>query len=655
MVKLSIVIVNYNVQHFLESCLRSVIVACRSIEAEIFVVDNDSVDGSVEMVRTRFPEVILIANKENVGFSKANNQAMRQAKGEFVLLLNPDTLVEADTFQKVIAFMEQHPDCGGLGIRMVDGKGKFLPESKRSLPTPEVAFYKIFGLSWLFPGSRRFGRYHLSFLSNDETHEVEVLSGAFMLMRKEALDKVGLLDEDFFMYGEDVDLSYRLIKGGYRNYYYPGARIIHYKGESTKKGSLNYVYVFYNAMAIFARKHFSAESARMFSLLINTAIVFRAAVALLHRFVKAVALPLTDGLLIYAGLFLIARYWEMEVRAMDGLHYPPEFFLLVLPLYVAVWLLGVWFAGGYDRPVKLLRILYGLLAGSGVILVGYGLLGEEVRFSRAVIVLGSLWALIAVPLLRVLFHVSRLQGFDLNSGRNRRFVIVGGEAETQRVEALLLETFRDPQFIGHVAVEGPLFKGALGTISQLNEIIRVHRVSEVIFCTADMPAQQVIDLMTQSDHPQVDFKIAPQEGMFLIGSSSINTAGDLYTFGMNAVSKPSNLRLRKLLDLLVSLTLLALSPLIMWAMHRPFGLMFNIFAVLLGKKTWVGYAQAHSADRDFHLPKLPKGVLSPLDGMESGELDAAGVVRLNLRYAKDYGLTNDLAVIVKGFRNLGRD
>ncbi|GIV44270.1 MAG: hypothetical protein KatS3mg035_1393 [Bacteroidia bacterium] len=229
--KLSVIIVNYNVRHFLEQCLHSVMKAAKGLSVEVFVVDNNSVDNSLEMVREKFPEVKIIANKENVGFSRANNHALRIAKGEYQLLLNPDTVVEEDTFKKVIDFMDNHPDAGGLGVYMIDGKGNFLPESKRGLPTPLVAFYKIFGLSALFPKSKIFGKYHLGYLDKEKIHEVEILSGAFMLMRKAALDKVGLLDEDFFMYGEDIDLSYRIIKGGYKNYYFPETRIIHYKGE----------------------------------------------------------------------------------------------------------------------------------------------------------------------------------------------------------------------------------------------------------------------------------------------------------------------------------------------------------------------------------------------------------------------------------------
>ena len=256
--KLAVVIVNYNVEYFLEQCLNSVKAALKHVSGEVFIVDNNSIDGSVEMVKNRFPEYQLIDNKINLGFSKANNQAMLLANSEYVLLLNPDTVVEEDTFEKVIDFMDKHPEAGGLGVRMLDGKGNFLPESKRGLPTPLVAFYKIFGISSLFPKSKIFGKYHLGYLSEHETNEIEILSGAFMLMRQEALDKVGLLDEAFFMYGEDIDLSYRIIKGGFKNYYFPETRIIHYKGESTFKDKI-YFERFYEAMKIFYKKHFKTN------------------------------------------------------------------------------------------------------------------------------------------------------------------------------------------------------------------------------------------------------------------------------------------------------------------------------------------------------------------------------------------------------------
>lgn len=235
--KLSVIIVNYNVKFFLEQCLQSVCMALKNIHSEVIVVDNNSVDGSIAMVAEKFPDVKTISNKQNLGFSAANNLAIKQAEGEYLLLLNPDTVVEEDTFSKVVSYMDFHPEAGALGVKMIDGKGNFLPESKRGLPTPWVAFYKIFGISGIFPKSKVFGRYHLSFLDKNKIQEVDVLCGAFMLLRKTVLNQTGLLDETFFMYGEDIDLSYRVQQAGYKVIYYPETTIIHYKGESTKKAA----------------------------------------------------------------------------------------------------------------------------------------------------------------------------------------------------------------------------------------------------------------------------------------------------------------------------------------------------------------------------------------------------------------------------------
>ncbi len=285
--KLSIVIVNYRVKHFLEQALLSVRAALKAypLEAEVFVVDNHSQDDSLEYLTPRFPEVQFIANNENTGFARANNQAIELAQGEYILLLNPDTVIAENTLHEVCQFMDAHPDAGGLGVKMVDGNGHFLPESKRGFPTPWVSFCKIFGLSALFPKSRLFARYHMKYLSPDEVHAIDILSGAFLLARWETLNKSGLLDETFFMYGEDIDLSYRLVLAGYKNYYLP-TPIIHYKGESTKKGSLRYVRIFYEAMLIFFKKHYPHYS-KLYYLIIKFAIFLRATMAGLHRIITA--------------------------------------------------------------------------------------------------------------------------------------------------------------------------------------------------------------------------------------------------------------------------------------------------------------------------------------------------------------------------------
>lgn len=639
----------------MEQCLHSVREAAKNLSTEVFVVDNNSVDGSVEMVRKKFPEVKLIANKDNVGFSKANNQAIRISEGEYTLLLNPDTVVEADTFEKVVNFMDSHPDAGGLGIQMLDGTGKFLPESKRGLPTPAVAFYKIFGLSALFPKSKRFGRYHLGYLDKNETHEVEILAGAFMVLRKSLLDKIGLLDEDYFMYGEDIDLSYRIVKAGFKNYYYPEARIIHYKGESTKKSSVNFVFVFYRAMAIFAKKHFSQQNARTFSFLINIAIYLRAGIAIFRRFLERIIVPLLDAAIIFAGIGLLSQYWEETIKFNEGVHYPPEFYLFVVPTYILTWLGMTFLSGGYDKPVRLLKIVRGLIIGTGIILVVYALLPEHFRFSRALILLGAFWAIISMLGTRLVLHLAGFKNFNLRSGENKKIIIVGDKEEVGRVGNLLTQTGIKPSFVGYVhpnAEEEAVGGDYVCNLSQLGEVVDIYRINEVIFCAKDLPAQLIIDRMAQLGKPELEFKIAPPESLYIIGSNSINTAGDFYTIDINSISKTANQRNKRLLDIILSIGLLIIFPLTFLFTRSPLGFFKNIFLVLVGSKSWVGYDKAGEGYQ--HLPKIKPGVLNPLDVLDRKVKDPIAIARLNLLYSKDYRLENDVNIIFKGFREIGR-
>lgn len=628
--------------------------AVAGMECEVFVVDNNSVDGSVKMVRDKFPEVILIANKENTGFSRANNQAMRIAKGEYILLLNPDTVVEENTFRKVVSFMDAHPDAGGLGVQMIDGKGNFLPESKRGLPTPSVAFYKIFGLSKLFPKSKTFGRYHLGYLDKSATHEVEILSGAFMLMRKAALDKVGLLDEDYFMYGEDIDLSYRIILGGYKNYYYHDTRIIHYKGESTKKSSVNYVFVFYRAMVIFARKHFSQKNAKLFSLLINMAIWLRAGAAIAMRFLKAIALPAFDGAIILAGMYFVKGYYESKVKlAYAGGYYQNELVNIFFPLYTFVWIVSVYYSGGYDKPVRLLKIMRGILIGTIGILVVYSLLPELYRFSRAMILFGAGLSMISLSFTRILFHALGVKSMRMDAGGPQRVVIAGSPEECDRVKNLVAQTGITPGFTGFVSTSQEANgNNVLGRFDQLSEIVNIYSIDEIIFCAKDISAQEIIDRMAQlGDSRKVSYKIAPPESLSIIGSNSIDTAGDLYVIDINSVSKPVNRRNKRVVDFSVAFGFLLLFPLLMWTQKNPIGFIGNIFRVLFGNRSWVGYAPGKN--HDMNLPKIRTGVLNPLIALPLQQHTEDIRVRLNILYAKDYKISNDLRILRKGFRSLG--
>jgi GT2 family glycosyltransferase len=646
--KLSVIIVNYNVEHFLEQCLLSVRQASQGLAVETYVVDNASVDGSCAMVEERFPEVHLIRNRDNVGFSKANNQAVRISKGEYVLLLNPDTVVEEDTFSKIIDFMDAHPKAGGLGVRMVDGKGNFLPESKRGLPTPWVAFCKISGVYRLFKRSKRFNHYYMGYLDEHATNEVEILSGAFMMMRRKALDEVGLLDESFFMYGEDIDLSWRIVKGGWENWYLPETSIIHYKGESTKKGSLNYVFVFYKAMVIFAEKHFSERNARAFSTVINLAIWARAGLAVLSRFVRKVWLPVTDAALLFGGLWLMQGYYaEIQQKIFDATLVRNAF-----GIYTLTWMLSVFFSGGYDRPMSMLRILRGVLAGSILILIGYSLLPEDLRFSRALVLLGGVWSALYFGLSRVLFHIASPEAHPWEGSGNKRFAVIGTPEEAERIEALLGQTYPGQSLVVSVANEGTPEKGQVGTVNQMDEIIRVHRIDEVIFSSRDVAAGAIIDFMGRFSATGVDFKIAPPDSLYMIGSNSIDTSGDLFMLETNGIHKPANRRKKRVFDLLTALGLLVTLPFNLWFVKHKGSYIGNIFRVFFGQRTWVGYALS---DRKGELPDVSRGVISPASGLPVNQRSDELLQRLNVIYARNYRVINDFGMLFRHFRYLGGD
>jgi GT2 family glycosyltransferase len=635
--KLSVIIVNYNVKHFLEQCLQSVFLALKNIPSEVFVVDNQSVDGSVELVREKFPNVILIANKDNVGFSKANNQAIRIAKGEYILLLNPDTLVEEDTFSKTISFMDTNSETGGLGVKMVDGTGEFLPESKRGLPSPAVAFYKIFGLSKLFPKSPKFAQYHLGHLSKDETNEVEILSGAFMLMRKSVLDKVGLLDETFFMYGEDIDLSYRIILGGYKNYYFADTTIIHYKGESTKKGSLNYVFVFYRAMVIFYNKHFSHKNTKAFEFLINLAIYLRASLSLFKRFINKLLTPLLDVLVLVGFCYFSSVFYQEKTDVL--LDWKIVKYLLSGVLLLTLTL--SYYNGVYDSQVKKRTILKttGLVVLLNLLI--YSLLPESLRTSRLLILT---WGFAVLPALFSHRFLSDLLGFTsyFKRKKTRNISVIGNASEIERTQKTIEQASeKKPNFFN--TDSSSISLSELGNI--LSEKIRIQKINELIFCAKNIPSKNIIETMVAINHSDLEYKIAPSESVFIIGSNSIHEQGDIYTLDTNTLTQPKNKRYKRTLDVFMAMLFLCLFP-VLFLVKKPFAAIRNVIAVLFAKKTWVGLTPSF---------KLTKEVVIKPSVLFccSAEEHEQKISTSNTAYLKNYDVVLDLKILLANFRNIG--
>ncbi len=652
--QLSVIIVNYNVKHFLEQVLISVERATRDLDAETWVVDNNSVDGSMEMVVDKFPWVKTIINKQNVGFSKANNQAILQSNSKYILLLNPDTVLQDDTLEKCVDYMDQHADVGGLGVRMIDGKGKFLPESKRGLPTPSVAFFKMTGLASVFPKSKYFGRYHMKYLSEFNNHEVDVLAGAFMFMRSETLDKVGLLDEQFFMYGEDIDLSYRITLGGYKNVYFADTTIIHYKGESTKKKSVNYVRVFYNAMVLFAKKHYSSRMAGWFSFWINIAVFLRAALALVIQLMSTFVLFGADFLLMASGFVGIAKYWELYNKYVPDF-YPSQYYWVHIPVYILVIQFSVWISGGYDKPFKGYRMFRGGLAGAVLLFAVYGFLSKELQFSRAILALGAAWSIGVILAFRVLLDRLNIGGIHFLKSDEKRVLIVAEEAEFIRISELLNRSEVRHTLLGRVSVDGQKPANSqpekiqysevqfevnyIGSIGQLEEIAEIFSANLIIFSGKDVSASEIMRSMSDFSESDVQLKIAPDKGEFIIGSDSKNEPGELFTVEVKySIAEPYNRRRKRIFDLLISLGMLLLLPLtaLVCLFWKPLRLLYlEVFSVLLGNKTWVSYSGLESAKM---LPKIKPGVIFSSNGWTNTSFEG----NVNYIYAREYSVGKDV-------------
>lgn len=642
---ISIVIVNYNVRFFLEQVLRSVFKATGELSVQVWVVDNASSDDSMDMVKQKFPTVQIIENKENVGFARANNMALRQSNADYVLLLNPDTLLEESSLSKCFRFMENNPKAGALGVRMIDGTGHFLPESKRGIPTPWVAFCKTFGLSALFPSSKHFNTYHLGFLSEFETAEAPVLSGAFMFIRNEALQKVGLLDEDFFMYGEDIDLSVRILQAGYKNYYFPETTIIHYKGESTRKGTVNYVRIFYQAMILFAEKHFAGKNRRIYVFLLYIAIYLRAFGTLIGGFFKKTGLPLLDGLLTYLGLVMLQFYWGWY-RFSDENYYDARFFIVNAPLYVVIWITMLFFSGAYDKKISPKSILSSLLIGSLIIAAIYGFFEPAYRNSRALILLGTLSSAVSIVGSRFLLFSQFRKDF-FKQGK-KRFLIVGSLNEGLQTQKLLDAIGFNAYFLGIVS---PFELDAvssqfLGNINDLEDICRINQMDDIIFCSKDVTSTQIMHWMSKMGG-KYQIRIMQESNASIISSYSKNDPGELFTYRIHLnLADTRFLKQKRLFDIIICLICVVLLPFYTLFQYKKMQKRTTQWlAVLKGELTWIGYGKKAPEDEIQHLPAIPKGVLTLTDIAYAVTKEIPSKEKLlgeNIIYARHYTFNADV-------------
>ncbi len=642
--QLSIIIVNYNVKFFLEQCLLSVHKAVEGMEAEVLVVDNASTDGSRDYLEPKFKNTCFTWNTENVGFGKACNQALKHTKGEYILFLNPDTIVPEDCFEACISFFKQTSNAGALGIRMLDGSGRFLPESKRSFPSPATSFYKLSGLSHLFPHSKTFGRYHLGYLNEHQNHEVDVLAGAFMMIPKKVLDEVGSFDESFFMYGEDVDLSYRIQKSGYKNYYFSERSILHFKGESTKKASANYVRMFYDAMSRFVKKHYSSSSAGLFTMLINAAIWVRALMSLVKRFIQRVGLPLLDAALIFFSYLLSKFVWTQYVR--PEIVYQNKLLWTSFIVFSFLFLIVSYYTGLYDKQFRYKNLRRSTFISLLIILAAYSLLPEGYRFSRGMVLMGSFFCYVLLYLWRrILLQMDVLER-AMEAG-DYFSLVTGTQVDLQKVNNLLRQYGRKQNIQGFIS---PLNEEhALGNVTEIQQLLQNTPANELIFCQShSLSFAQIIELYEQTGK-QVKLRLHAEGSESIIASDSKNEAGEVLHHEHYRLSQAVNLRLKRLIDLSSSLLFLLSFPLHFIIHKHPVGLLQNSVAVFFNQKTWIGFSVIRR-----QLPQLPASIVGPA-GLPHSEsrLKEEGLLLADEWYAREYEPLYDLNIIFTNYQKLG--
>jgi len=617
------------------------------IDAEVIVVDNNSSDNSIEYLTAKFPAVKYITNKGNTGFAKACNQGLQQAKGSYILFLNPDTIIPEDCFTKCVSFFEANKDAGAIGIKMLDGSGKFLKESKRSFPSPSTSLYKLFGLAKLFPRSKIFSRYHLGHLNENVNNEVDVLAGAFMMIKREVLDKVGGFDETFFMYGEDVDLSYRIQKAGFKNHYFAESSIIHFKGESTRKGSMNYVRMFYNAMSIFVRKHYGGSKAGIFSFLIHVAIWFRAALSTIGSFIRKNGLPIIDAGLILLSFWLMKNIWSEYVRT--DIQYENKLLWIAFPAYTIFYLITAYYAGLYDRWYKWSELFRSSVVATIVLLAAYAMLPEQYRFSRAIILFGAMLAFALISLLRLILIQSNVLNSNKDRDEHTQTIIAGSVEEFDAAKQLLKDAGLKQRVLGRIAVHADDNDG-IGSVKNIKGLSSVIPFREIIFCQGTLSYAEIIEVIQQLP-PSINVKIHAHGTTSIVGSNSKDSSGEVVSKENGfKLSDPYNRRLKRLLDVSISIFSIITFPVHLIFVRKPLSFLKNCFQVLFARKTWIGYAVPEKS-----LPSLYNAVIScngiPADKKQA--LPKESLQMMDYWYARDYEPINDLKLIKRMYRSLG--
>jgi GT2 family glycosyltransferase/lipopolysaccharide/colanic/teichoic acid biosynthesis glycosyltransferase len=628
MLDISVIIVNYNVRDFLDNALVSIQKALPGLKGEIVVVDNASDDGSLEMLERKFPDVRVIANKQNLGFAKANNQALQQARGKYLLLINPDTLVQEDTLRVMIQFFENNPDVGLTTCKILRHDGSFALSCRRSFPSPWVAFTKLVGLAALFPKSKLFGKYNLTYLSPDESYEVDAVSGSFMMLRREVYERVGGLDEEYFMYGEDLDWCYRIQKAGWKIYYVPTTKIIHYHGESTKRSNIDELRTFYQAMHLFVKKHLSASL--WTTVLLRLGIMIRAGIAFLGKTAKSFFMALMDMAVIAFSVWVGEYLYFGRTFNFPGYAYPTVFIVPAIVFVVVLFSAGVY----TYRKLSLVRTVAAVAIGFFII-SSLTYFFKNYAFSRAVVIISSVINLIALPGWRMIFKIlSRGKGRE--EGRKglfgRRTLIVGTDVSGQEVLRKLRTRLTEGyDVVGFIDINrrhlGEKIGGVkiLGSVDNIGKVIQENKISEVIFSTDALSYTDILSIIGRSRDRSVNFRLVPTSLEVIIGKTHIDQLDDIPLVDIDYnIDRFSNRIVKRAFDIVLSIFLLLL-----------------VYPFVILKHALRSSTSAASRSALLQLPNVLKGAMSfvgPIVSKKAGEKNSPDIVNYGMNASLNGGL-----------------
>ncbi len=657
MIDLSIIIVNYNVKEFVLNLLESIRKASSNLTSEIFVVDNASDDGSVEAIREKYPSVNLIDNTKNVGFGAANNQAMALARGKYFLLINPDTIVREDTFTKMINFFETNPNSGIAGCKVLNPDGSLQLACRRGFPGPWTSFTKVMGLSSLFPKSKLFARYNLTYLDENQTYEVDAVSGAFMMMRKNVYEKIGGFDPQFFMYGEDLDLCYRTQKAGFKVNYVHSTEIIHYKGESTKRSSIDETKVFYDAMHLFVRKHFSTSI--IVESILQMAIVFRKLIAFANVYKLSIVSIIAD-LLVFTTAIIVSEkiYLESRIHGFPAYAKPWVYFVPSL-IQIFISLLS----GAYKKnSISVLRMFISLVYGL-LFLSATTYFFKQFGFSRAVVLITYAVCFTAFLFWRIAFKIIFRVGIGADT-RKSRTLIVGSENHVEEVATKLKSSVvKLYQVIGYIGLTRRTIGekiGAykfLGSTENIKKIIEEERVEKVIFSSDDLPFNQMFSVVSDCQGMNVEFLVVGKEMDYLVGKSSMTMLDDISLLKVNYnVSTLSSRITKRLFDLIAGvLTLFLVYPFIY--LFRKFTsrkgsftqFVLGVPQVCVGSKSFIG-PRTSSYQDGLYVGKVGLTGFWFIENLNQTDTDE--MKKMDIFYARNQNFWLDLEIIGKTFSKM---